>query len=164
MKTIAIVLTRYADPLSQLVYLLNGGGFTHVSLALDEEMQTMYSFNFKGFATESAERFRRHGIRQTKSYQLRISDRAHQRLTQYVAGFEQHRSDYRYSLLGVLCCYFHIPYRTERRYFCSQFVAEALLAARAVSLRKNPVLYLPNQLMREMSRSLQLHRVQYTTL
>ena len=50
MKTIAIVLTRYRDPLSQVVYFLNGGCFTHVSLSLDEDMATMYSFNFKGFA------------------------------------------------------------------------------------------------------------------
>lgn len=164
MKTIAIVLTRYTDPLSRFVYWINGGGFTHVSLSLDADMGTMYSFNFKGFAQENAQRFKRHGVTQTKSYQLCISDRAHQRLKQRIASFEAHRSDYRYSLLGVICCFFHIPYQAKNRYFCSQFVAESLLSAKAVHLRKHPALYLPNQLMRELGRSLQLHRVQYNLL
>lgn len=164
MRTIAIVLTRYTDPLSRLVYLINGGGFTHVSLALDERMDTMYSFNFKGFAVESAARFRRHGVKEIKSYQLRISDRAWERLSQLVAGFEQASGSYRYSLFGVFCCFFRIPYRTPGRYFCSQFVAEALLSAKAVLLRRSPALYLPNQLMCELNRSLQLHRVQYIPL
>lgn len=164
MKTIAVVLTRYRDPLSRLVYFLNGGGYTHVSLSLDASMENMYSFNFKGFARENAVKFKRHGVNISKSYQLRISDRAHERLTQRIQAFEANRQKYRYSLLGVLCCYFHIPYRVEGRYFCSQFVAESLASAKAVYLRRKPMLYLPNQLMRELSRSLQLDKVQYNLL
>lgn len=164
MKTIAVVLTRYKDPLSQLVYFLNGGGYTHVSLSLDEDMATMYSFNFKGFVRETAAKFKRHGIHTAKSYQLRVSDRAYAQLKQRIGQFEAHRQQYRYSLFGVFCCYFHIPYKAEGRYFCSQFVAESLSSARAVPLRRKPALYLPNQLMRELGRSLQLQRVQYNIL
>lgn len=164
MKTIAIVLTRYRDPLSRLVYFLNGGGFTHVSLSLDEDMSSMYSFNFKGFALENAAKFKRQGVYTSKNYQLRVSDRAYERLAGCIREFEAHRQEYRYSLLGVFCCYFHIPYKAEGRYFCSQFVAEALTGAKAVQLRRKPSLYLPNQLMRELGRSLQLHRVQYNLL
>lgn len=164
MKTIAVVLTRYKDPLSQLVYFLNGGGYTHVSLSLDEDMATMYSFNFKGFARETAAKFRRHGVHTAKSYLLQVSDRAYAQLEERIRQFEAHRQQYRYSLLGVFCCYFHIPYKAEGRYFCSQFVAESLASARAVPLRRKPALYLPNQLMRELSRSLQLRRVQYNVL
>lgn len=164
MKTIAIVLTRYRDPLSQVVYFLNGGGFTHVSLSLDEDMATMYSFNFKGFAVENAAKFRRHGVYTSKSYQLRVSDRAYDRLAACIRAFQADRQAYRYSLLGVLCCYFHIPYRAEGRYFCSQFVAQALQDARAVRLRHTPALYLPNRLMRELAGSRQLLRVQYHQL
>lgn len=164
MKTIAIVLTRYRDPLSQVVYFLNGGGFTHVSLSLDEDMATMYSFNFKGFAMENAAKFKRHGVHTTKSYQLRVSDKAYDRLAACIREFQENRQAYRYSLLGVLCCYFHIPYQAEGRYFCSQFVAQALRDAQAVRLRRDPALYLPNRLMRELSRSLQLDRVQYNLL
>lgn len=161
MRTIAIVLTRYKDPLSRLVYALNGGGFTHVSLSLDEELETMYSFNLKGFAVESAQRFRRQGVTQGKCYRLRISDAAYARLARHIEAFVQNRKRYRYSLVGVWCCFFGIPLQQKGRYFCSQFVAECLLRARAVPLRRLPSLYLPNNLMREMNRSLQLQRVQY---
>lgn len=124
----------------------------------------MYSFNFKGFVRESAAKFRRHGVTQMKCYQLHISDRAHQRLTQRIAQFEEHRQDYRYSLLGVICCFFRIPYRGRKQYFCSQFVAESLVETHAVLLRRPPALCLPGHIMREISRSLQLHRVQFTPL
>lgn len=164
MKTISIVLTKYTDLLSRFVYLISGGGYTHVSLSLDEDMATMYSFNFKGFAHESAAKFKRHGVSRAKSYQLQVSDRAYERLAQRIRQFEEHRQDYRYSKLGVVCCFFRIPYHAEKRYFCSQFVAESLLSAKAVRLRKKPALYLPNHLMRELSSSLQLHRVQYNLL
>lgn len=164
MKTIAVVLTRYKDPLSQLVYFLHGGGYTHVSLSLDEDMATMYSFNFKGFVKETAAKFRRQGVSIAKSYQLLVSDQAYARLKQRIGQFEAHRQQYSYSLLGVFCCYFHIPYKAKGRYFCSQFVAESLTSAGAVPLRRKPALYLPNQLMLELSRSLQLRRVQYNVL
>lgn len=164
MKTITVVLTRYGDPLSRLVYFLNGGGFTHVSLSLDADMKKMYSFNFKGFAEENASKFKRHGVHIAKSYQLFVSDGAYERLAEQIGQFEDQREKYSYSLLGVFCCYFHIPYKVQGRYFCSQFVAEMLTAARAVYLQRKPMLYLPNQLMRELGRSLQLQRVQYNVL
>lgn len=164
MKTIAIVLSKFTDPVSRLVSLLNGCNFTHVSLSLDAGMDAMYSFTFKGFTRESAAKFKRHGVEQVKCYQLRISDGAYQQLQQRIARFETHREDYRYSLLGVICCFLHIPYHAEKKYFCSQFVAESLQAARAVYLRKRPARYLPGNLMRELNASLQLARVQYHPL
>lgn len=164
MRTIAIVLSRYTDPLSRLVGMINNCGFTHVSLSLDGSTDMLYSFNLKGFARESADKFRRHGVTLVKCYHLHISDRAHERLTQRIAQFEAHRQEYSYALLGVICCFLRIPYRAQKRYFCSQFVAECLREAHAVALRRPPALCLPGHLIREISRSLQLHHVQFTAL
>lgn len=159
MKTIAIVLTRYTDWLSKLTMLFGGGGYTHVALSLDEKMETMYSFNFKGFSHETMAKYKRHGVRKSRSYLLQVSDAAYEQLLLRIRRFEKHRARYRYSKLGVFLCYFRIPFQRKGKYFCSQFVAEALSQTGAVLLKKKPSLYLPNNLMREIARSLQMTRV-----
>ena len=43
MKTLYIFLTRSGTLLSNLVYHLTGAQYTHVSLAFDEDLSTLYS-------------------------------------------------------------------------------------------------------------------------
>ena len=63
-------------------------------------------------------------------------------ISQFLARKEQ----YIYSRWGVILCLLHIPHKFKDRYFCSQFVAEVLLRAGAVELKKKESLYLPGQL------------------
>lgn len=44
MKTLYIFLTRSGTLLSNLVYSLTGAQYTHVSLAFDEDLSTLYSY------------------------------------------------------------------------------------------------------------------------
>lgn len=161
MKTIAIVLTRYTDWLSRLTMLFGGGGYTHVSLALSETMETMYSFNFKGFSCETIAKYKRHGVKKSRSYLLQVPDAAYEQLLLRIRRFEKHRDRYRYSKLGVFLCYFRIPFQAEGKYFCSQFVAEALTQAGVLRLKRKPALYLPNHLMKEIAPIVPFCDVQY---
>ena len=43
MKTLYLFLTRSGTLLSNLVYHLTGAQYTHVSLAFDEDLSTLYS-------------------------------------------------------------------------------------------------------------------------
>ena len=43
MKTLYIFLTRSGTLLSNLVYSLTGAQYTHISLAFDEDLSTLYS-------------------------------------------------------------------------------------------------------------------------
>jgi len=56
------------------------------------------------------------------------------------------KKQYGYLRWGVVLCLLHIPHKFKNRYFCSQFVAEVLLQASAVELKKKESLYLPGQL------------------
>ncbi|MBE5774569.1 MAG: hypothetical protein E7337_11655 [Clostridiales bacterium] len=159
MKTITIVLTKYSDPLSNFFYLMSGGGYTHVSLSLDDAAETMYSFNFKGFCIESVEKHRRRGVTKSLFYRLQISDTAYEKLSEYVQEFIDNRVDYRYTKMGAILCFLRIPFKWKDHYFCSQFVAEALTLAGAVKLKMLPSLYLPNHLKNELAYSLQLRNV-----
>ena len=74
MKKVTILLTKYSDWVSQLVYLLCGRGYTHASLGLGDEPDTYYSFNYRGFCTETTEKHRRRGVTVSQSYELSVSE------------------------------------------------------------------------------------------
>lgn len=161
MKTIRVVLTKYSDPLSILVYLLSGCGYTHASIALGGEEGLMYSFNFKGFCVETLAKHRRRGVKKSMSIQLDVSEAAYSRMEGRIRHMESHREEYCYTKLGVLLSFLHIPFKWEKHYFCSQFVAEMLSSSGAVRLRKHASLYLPNHFTRELTAASELRGIQY---
>lgn len=55
MKQICILLTKYSDWISSLVYYIGGQGYTHSSIALGGQPTQFYSFNYRGFAVETTE-------------------------------------------------------------------------------------------------------------
>ncbi|MBQ8617736.1 MAG: hypothetical protein IJ418_09550 [Clostridia bacterium] len=161
MKTITIVLTKYSDLLSNFIYLMSGGGYTHVSLSLSDEEDLMYSFNFKGFCIENLEKHRRRGVTKSMCYQLQVSEDAYAKLTRSIQHFIDHREEFCYTRLGAILCFLRIPFKWKGHYFCSQFVAEVLTRAGAIRLKMAPSLYLPNHLKNELAYSWQLRNVQY---
>lgn len=160
MKEVTILWTRYSDWISSLVYHLAGSGYTHASLGLEEEQGIYYSFNYRGFCVETLEKHRRRGVRQSMSCVLQVPDEAYQRIRDQLEGFKLHRSEYRYTRLGVTFCLMQIPFLWRKHYFCSQFVAELLKKAEALPLAKRAELYLPNQLWDELTASRQAVRLQ----
>jgi len=159
MKKVTILLTKYSDWISTFVYHIAGRGYTHASLGLEDEPGVYYSFNYRGFCTETLEKHRRRGVEQSLSCELSVSEEAYEKLRQQVAAFQAHRAEFRYTRLGVACCILHLPLRWKGHYFCSQFVADLLQKADAVPLKKRAELYLPNQFWAELSTSRQLLRV-----
>ena len=121
MKQICILLTKYSDWISSLVYYIGGQGYTHSSIALGGQPTQFYSFNYRGFAVETTEKHRR---------------------------FLENRENYRYTRLGVLCCVLRLPLYWKNHYFCSQFVAELLSESKALRLSRKPCFYLPNHFIR----------------
>lgn len=156
MKKITILLTKYSDWISNFVYHVAGKGYTHASLGLEEEPGVYYSFNYKGFCVETLEKHRRRGVEQSMSCEVEVSDEAYRKLVEQIAWFKQHWEMFKYTRLGVAFCLLHIPFRWERHYFCSQFVAEQLKQSGAVALKRAAELYLPNQFKAELMQSGQL--------
>lgn len=144
MKEVSILLTKYSDWVSNLVYVLCGRGYTHASISLEENEDTYYSFNYLGFAVETLGKHRRRGVTKSKCFRVKISDQSYESIRQRIHDIELERSSYRYTRLGVLCCILHIPYHINRRYFCSQFVAELLENSGAMKLSRPSNYFLPN--------------------
>ena len=145
-RTARILLTRYSDWISGLVYYLTGRRFTHVSIALEDTNPYYYSFNFKGFCRETLEKHRRRGVRRSMELELRISEEAYQNISRRLIFVQTHSKEYRYTRLGLFCAVLRLPFRWRRHYFCSQFVADLLEGSGALPLSRPPYLCLPNHL------------------
>lgn len=148
-KMITVLLTRYYSIFADFIYLISGRGYTHASLALDQENEYYYSFNIKGFRKEYPKKHRARG-RESISYKLEVSIEDYERIKNRLEVMEQNKEKFHYSRLGVFFCLCHIPFRWKNHYFCSQFVAETIAMSKAVKLKKKASLYLPNDLAYEL--------------
>ena len=150
-RTIVVLFTCYKDIVSDFIYYISGKSYTHASISIDESNAYYYSFNKKGFRREYPMRYRKKMRDKSKAIYLEISEESWQCIQNYLMQMESVPETYHYSRLGVLACLMNIKWRRNRYYFCSQFVSEVLNLTDEIRLKKNPSLYLPCQLAKELS-------------
>ena len=154
MKTLYIFLTRSGTLLSNLVYSLTGAQYTHVSLAFDEDLSTLYSSTRKNgytmFPAGPSREYLNRGVFLMREnipcalYALEVTDEAYIRAKRRTQHMMHHGELYRFNSLGLLLCWMHIRWQRRRHYFCSQFVSEVLEKSGAMELPKDSTLMHPN--------------------
>ena len=150
-RTIVVLFTCYRDLFSSFLYYITNRGYTHTSVSLEEGSDFYYGFNVRGFCREYPERRKKRMRDKSAALHLEVSEESYQRIKNRIMGMEADSEAYRYTKLGVFFCLLHIAWRKEGHYFCSQFVSELLLTAGGIPLKKQPSLYLPNELEKELS-------------
>lgn len=150
MKKVSILLTKYSDWISCLLYHIGGYGFAHVSLGLEERKNEFFSFNYKGFCVETIEKHHLRGVRKSLIYEIEVEENTYIEIKRRLITFQNHGADYSYTRFGLLCAILQIPFQWKNHYICSQFVAELLKDTKAVPFIKRSELYLPNQLCVEL--------------
>lgn len=144
MKTLYIFLTRSGTLLSNLVYSLTGAQYTHISLAFDEDLSTLYSSTRKNgytmFPAGPSREYLNRGVFLMREnipcalYALEVTDEAYTRAKRRTQHMMHHGELYRFNSLGLLLCWMHIRWQRRRHYFCSQFVSEVLQKSGALEL------------------------------
>ncbi|MGX7376200.1 hypothetical protein ACWOFO_03325 [Carnobacterium maltaromaticum] len=153
MKTIYILLTRSNTYISKLIQLVTSNDYTHVSLAFDEELSECFSFGRKnpyfalpaGLIQENLTNcfFNYHKDTPCTLYELKVSESVFMQARREVQQMVIEKKQYRYNIIGLVCCKLSILYQREKYYFCSQFVAEILEKSQAVILPKPAELIRP---------------------
>ncbi len=156
--TISILLTKYGDIISRIIYYFTGRGYTHAAIGIDDEEDTYYSFTIKGFRKEHP---KRHSdiIKDSICYELDVTQEEHENVISQINEFQKERFSWKYDSLGLILCILHIPHKRKKRYICTQFVAELLQNAKIMKLSKNPSLYFPNRLGQELKNLLKVRKV-----
>ena len=158
-KKIYILLTRLPNTAAPIIEAMTGSYYTHTSIGLEEDMNTFYSFGFKGFVAEKITQ----RVRPDKTpfpcqlYELEVPSGVYASIKDIIARFQARSEELHYSHFGVVMCLLRIPFRRKNHYFCSQFVAEVLKKSEATRLRKYTSLYVAQDFKRLPGMKLAFH-------
>ena len=153
MKSIYILITRTSTYFSRLIRFATADDYTHVSIAFDEQLESLYSFARKrthfplpgGLVNENIRRgvFGRQKYVPCELFELRVPDDVYTCARNYVHAMVSRCDEYHYSVLGILLCQFDVAHQRAYHYFCSQFVGEVLEKSGACLLPKPASLMRP---------------------
>lgn len=147
MKTVTILLTKYSDMFGRCICKLSRSGYSHASISIDGDEEIFYSFNYRGFVIEKPKkRIPKKRCPESVYVRIQVPIETYTLIEEEIKGFLHNKAFYTYSRIGVVLCLLHIPHKFKNQYFCSQFVAEILSRAGAISLHKKESLYLPEHL------------------
>lgn len=152
-KDIYILLSHSGSMFSKAINICTKQPYTHVSIALDKDLEELYSFGrirpynpvIGGFIKEdiSGGTYKRFPNTRCALYSLKITSKQYKELKKELNKFKRERDKYGYNLVGVVGAAFNYPICREYRYFCSQFVSELLLKSGIKLIDKNPSLTAP---------------------
>ena len=158
MKSIYIVLTDTGTRFTRMIKFVTRAPYNHASIALDPELNEVYSFGRKsmrcflkaGFVREHPDA----GIYAVQKsttcvvYELKIDDERHARIVEEIARFEKQADRYKYNLLGFVNFALRRPLPRRSAFFCSEFVAHVLDRAGLNLPGKPPGLTAPHDFMK----------------
>ena len=134
---IYIVVSQTGTILSRILKIITGDRYNHVSLSLDKDLDTMYSFGRRqpynpfwgGMVRESTRygTFRRFRKTQAVVLEVPVDGELYCEMKEYLEQMYLERKKYHYNYLGLFLASIRISYHPTDCYYCSSFVKEILL-------------------------------------
>ena len=132
MKKIYIVLTHTGTPLSKLIRWYTKNEYTHSSIALDEDLEELYSFGRKnpyiafigGLVKESltSGTFKRFKHTQTSVYELPVTDFQYEKIKNKISEMYNRREKYKFNTKGLFAVSLNKKIIRENTFYCAEFV------------------------------------------
>ena len=152
-EKIYILLTNTGTFFTRAIGIYTRAPYNHASISFDKGLREMYSFGrlkprnpfLGGFVRERLD-YGLYALRKDTScavYELTVTTDQLLSLRHAIAGFESHKEQYSYSILGLLGILLHRPITRRYAYFCSQFVATVLDKGGVQLFDKDPGLVTP---------------------
>lgn len=147
MKKIYIVTTYTGTILSYLIRKISKTPYAHVSIALNEELDPMYSFGrlnpktaiFAGFVEENIDQglyaIRKNTMCRVYSYE--VTDLQYYDIYNNIMFVSENRKKFDYDIMALIYLTLNRPRQAEYKYVCSHFVADMLIKSE-VDLFKEP--------------------------
>ena len=129
---IYIVLTHTGTTLSRIIKLYTGAEFSHVSIALDKDLNQMYSFGrlnpynpfIGGFVHEKINygTYKRFKNTYAAVYSFRVTERQYEKINKIILKMYKNKENYKFNILGLLANGFHIKYKKNNCFYCAEFI------------------------------------------
>ena len=132
MKKIYLILTHTGTTLSTIIKCYTKDEFSHVSIALDKELNTMYSFGrlrpnnpfIGGFVHEGIGfgTFKRFKNTQSEIYSLEIADNKYEKIKEEIKKFESNKEKYKFNIIGLFAVSINKKIHYKDTFYCAEFV------------------------------------------
>ncbi|RDY22681.1 hypothetical protein CHF27_012105 [Romboutsia maritimum] len=154
MKKIYIITTYTGTVLSYLIRNISKTPYAHVSIALNQELNPMYSFGrlnpktpiFAGFVEENINEGL-YAIRTNtmcRVYSLEVTELQYERLYENIMVVSNSRKSYDYDIMALIYLSINKPREADYKYVCSHFVADMLKKSGLNIFDKEPCAIRPN--------------------
>ncbi len=138
-KYVYILVSQSGTGVSRMLRRVTRDPYNHVSLALDANLQRMYSYGRRrlrnpfigGFVHETPQTgvFGHFPEADAVVVKLPMGGAEYEKLQARMQEMYRHRKEYRYDFLGVALAYFGKAKRRNHKSYCSKFVADELQTA-----------------------------------
>ena len=149
MKKIYLILSHSGTIPSKLVKFYTNFKYSHISIALDKDLDFMYSFGRKkynnpfngGFIIENKRNLFYKKYKNTKCIilELEINENQYNKLINVLNNYKENKNLYKYDFLG--CIFSIIKINFKRKYYsvCSEFVGRLLENSNIYYFNKNNI-------------------------
>ena len=135
-KQLYIVISQTGTLLSRILKQITGAEYNHASISLSRDLERMYSFGRRhpynpfwgGFVIESPRTgtFKRFSETKVLVLSVSVTEEQHAELKEMLDVMWKRRRKYSYNYIGLCLAYFHVVWKQEGCYYCSEFVGELL--------------------------------------
>lgn len=135
-KEIYVILSYTGTMLCKTIKLFTKAEYCHVSIALDKDLNEMYSFGrlnpynpfIGGFVHEhiNSGTFKRFKKTKCLIYSINISEEQYDKLKKLIKEFEKNKNKYSFNIIGMFAAGFNIKYKKEKGFYCAEFVKHVI--------------------------------------
>jgi len=169
MRKIYIILAHTGTILSNIIRYWTKDEFSHASIALDADLEEMYSFGrlnpynpfWGSFVHEHINKgtFKRFKNTTAKVYSIFVTDEQYEKAKKIIKYFENNKQKYRFNFIGLACVSINKKITRKNTFYCAEFVKHILKMAGVSEVNELPEIIRP-----ENFKQLQGMRLEYEGL
>ncbi len=135
-KSIYVVLSQTGTMFSRALKFFTHAEYNHASISLTPTLDKMYSFGrlnpynpfIGGFVEEGKNvgTFKRFYKTQAMVLEFKVNIEKYKAIEYFIEYFKKNKKEFHYNYLGVLCACFKMYYKSNKRFYCSEFVKTCL--------------------------------------
>lgn len=153
MQKLYITLTHTGTLLSRIIKVFTKDEFSHISIALDEELEEMYSFGrlhaynpfWGGFVHEGIDTgtFKRFRNTRTEIYSIYVTEEQFEKVGKIVSHFTENKQKYKFNFIGLASVGINKRVMKKNRFYCAEFVKHVMKSAGITEVNRLPKLIKP---------------------
>ena len=153
MKKVYIILTHTGTALSTIIRCWTKDEFSHISIALDADLEEMYSFGrlnpynpfWGSFVHEHINRgtFKRFKNTRAEVYSMFVTDEQYEKAQKTIEYFNNNKQKYKFNILGLACVSINKKIVRKNTFYCAEFVKHILKVIGVTEVNKLPKIIRP---------------------